>query len=413
MSDDLPALHVPPPAFLADPALGAVLAALPEARVVGGAVRDALAGLPVADIDLATPARPDQVLDALGRAGLRAIPTGIEHGTVTALVDGRGYEITTLRRDVATDGRHAVVAFTADWRADAARRDFTLNALSMDRTGAVFDYFGGIEDLRAGRVRFVGEPARRIAEDYLRILRFFRFYARYARTPPDAEAIGAIQAGLPGLSRLSPERIWGELRRVLAVPDPRPAVALMASLGVLHAVLPEGADPEALARLVGAGAPPDPLLRLAALSTGNPDAVADRLRLSNAERERLHALRAAPVPRPGHGDAELRRMLADTPADVLIDRTWLTGEGAYWAALRARLATIPRPVFPLSGRDALALGIAPGPCVGAALRSVRRWWLAGGCIADRAGCLLTLRERIAGTGGDEPADPNNPRNPHP
>ncbi|HJS85477.1 MAG TPA: CCA tRNA nucleotidyltransferase, partial [Acetobacteraceae bacterium] len=216
--------------------------ALPEARVVGGAVRDSLLGLPVADIDLATPASPDQVIAALTRAGVRTIPTGLGHGTVTALVDGRGYEITTLRRDVATDGRHAVVAFTDDWRTDAARRDFTLNALSMDRHGAVFDYFGGIADLRAGRIRFVGDPARRIAEDYLRILRFFRFHARYARAPPDGAAIRAIQAGLPGLARLSPERVWSELKRILEAPDPRAALALMARLSVLAATLPEGAD---------------------------------------------------------------------------------------------------------------------------------------------------------------------------
>lgn len=397
MSGDAPAVRVPPPDFLVDPALGAVMAALPEARVVGGAVRDSLAGLPVADIDLATPVSPDQVVAALERAGLRAIPTGLDHGTVTALADGHGYEVTTLRRDVATDGRHAVVAFTDDWRTDAARRDFTLNALSMDRHGAVFDYFGGIEDLRAGRVRFVGDPARRIAEDYLRILRFFRFYARYARTPPDAAAVSAIQAGLPGLARLSPERVWSELRRIVAAPDPgQPdpgqTVALMAALGVLGAVLPEGADPDRLARMVEAGAPADPLLRLAGLSTGEPDAVADRLRLSNAERDRLHALRAAPAPRPENDDAALRRMLADAPADVLIGRTWLTGgKGENWAALRARLAALPRPVFPLTGSDVLALGIAPGPRVGMLLQSVRRWWLEGGCVADAAACQGKLR----------------------
>ena len=391
MTAEPPALRVAPPGFLAEPGLGALLAALPEARVVGGAVRDALAGLPVADIDLATPATPEQVVAALERAGLRTIPTGLDHGTVTALVDGRSYEITTLRRDVATDGRHAVVAFTDDWRTDAARRDFTLNALSMDRHGDVFDYFGGIADLRAGRVRFVGDPARRIAEDYLRILRFFRFHARYARTPPDAAATSAIRAGLPGLSRLSPERVWGELRRILAVPAPCGAVALMATLGVLGAVLPEGADPDRLARMVEAGAPSDPLLRLAALSTGDPDPVADRLRLSNAERDRLRAVRAAPVPRPEEDDAALRRMLADTPADVLIDRTWLTGgRGGDWAALRVRLAALPRPVFPLAGSDVLALGVAPGPRVGELLRSVRQWWLEGGCVADPAACRSRL-----------------------
>ena len=198
------------------------MAALPEARVVGGAVRDALAGRAVTDIDLATPRTPEQVTEALQAAAIRAVPTGIEHGTVTAVVDGRGFEVTTLRRDVETDGRHAVVAFTDDWRADAARRDFTINAMSMTRTGEVFDYFGGISDLHAGVVRFVGDPAIRIAEDYLRILRFFRFFARYGRGAADTAALAAIRGGVPGLARLSVERVWSELARILRRPIPVP-----------------------------------------------------------------------------------------------------------------------------------------------------------------------------------------------
>lgn len=379
------------PAFLAEPGLAAVMAALPRARVVGGAVRDTLAGLAVADIDLATPDLPGQVVASLRRAGLRAVPTGLAHGTVTALAGGRGYEVTTLRRDVATDGRHAVVAFTEDWREDAARRDFTLNALSMSGDGTVCDYFGGIEDLRAGRVRFVGDPAQRIAEDYLRILRFFRFHARYGRTPPDPAALSAIREGVPGLSRLSPERVWSELRRILAGPDPRETVALMASLSVLAAVLPEGADP---ARL-GQAMPDDPLLRLAALSTGDAEAAADRLRLSNAARARLVALRAGPTPRPENDDATLRRLLADTPADVLVGRVWLADDGdAGRAALRARLDGMERPVFPLAGRDVLPLGVLPGPEVGLLLDAVRRWWLEGGCVANTEACAARLRALI-------------------
>ncbi len=270
MTAEAPALRVTPPDFFADPALRAVLAAVPEARVVGGAVRDALLGLTVADIDLATPCPPDGVIAALRRAGLGAAPTGIAHGTVTAIAAGRGFEITTLRRDVATDGRHAVVAFTADWRADAARRDFTLNALSMTPDGAVYDYWDGLADLRAGRVRFVGDPAARIAEDYLRILRFFRFFARYARQPPDPATLAALRAGVPGLARLAPERVWKELAGLLSAPDPGAAVALMADLGVLAAVLTEGTAPARLARLLTAGAPADPLLRLAALVGRRP-----------------------------------------------------------------------------------------------------------------------------------------------
>jgi poly(A) polymerase/tRNA nucleotidyltransferase (CCA-adding enzyme) len=201
----------------------AVLTVLPEARLVGGVVRDVLAGRAPTDVDLTTPQPPDAVMRMLQRAGIRAVPTGIDHGTVTAVVEGRGFEVTTLRRDVETDGRHALVAFTDDWRADAARRDFTINAMSATRDGAVFDYFGGVADLQAGIVRFVGDPATRIAEDYLRILRFFRFLARYGGALPDLAALGAIRAGLPGLAQLSAERVWRELTSILAAPDPRGA----------------------------------------------------------------------------------------------------------------------------------------------------------------------------------------------
>jgi poly(A) polymerase len=393
---EAPALQIDPPGFLREPALAAVMAALPEARVVGGAVRDALAGREVCEIDLATPRRPEQVTQALQAAGVRVVPTGLDHGTVTAVADGKGFEVTTLRRDLETDGRHAVVAFSDDWREDAARRDFTINAMSLTRAGEVFDYFGGIGDLRAGVVRFVGDPATRIAEDYLRILRFFRFLARYARAPADPTALAAIRSGVPGLAGLSVERVWSELGRILSAPDPRQAVALMAELGVLSAVLPEGADPARLARLVEAGAPADPLLRLAALLTGDAAALAARLRLSAAERDRLITLRDGPVPRPDDDDPALRRRLADEPSEVLADRAWLAGGGASeWAALRARLAALPRPLFPLEGRDVLALGEPEGPLVGALLREVRAWWLEGGCTADKAACREELRRRMS------------------
>ncbi len=385
-----PSLRIAP-GFLADPALRSVLAALPEARVVGGAVRDAIARLPVADIDLATPARPEDVARALAAVGLRAVPTGIAHGTITAIANGRPFEVTTLRRDTETDGRHARVAWTRDWREDAARRDFTINAMSLSPAGEVFDYFGGIADLAARRVRFVGEPALRIAEDRLRILRFFRFFARYGGEP-DRAAAAAIAAAAAGIAGLSAERVWSELKRILAAPDPRAAVALMERLGVLAAVLPEATDRAALDRLVTAGAPADPLLRLAALLSGDPAPVADRLRLSTEEAGRLVAIRAAPLATPSMDDASLRRLLADTPAATLIDRVWLGGGDA---RLRLRLAAMPRPVFPLGGRDAVAIGMAPGPEIGRALRRVRDWWLAGGCVADAAACRIEL-ERIAG-----------------
>jgi poly(A) polymerase/tRNA nucleotidyltransferase (CCA-adding enzyme) len=367
------------PTFLTDPALRRVLAALPEARVVGGAVRDALAGRAVADVDVATPRRPEEVMAALRAAGLKAAPTGIDHGTVTAIADHRGFEVTTLRRDIATDGRHATVAFTDDWRADAARRDFTINAMSVTPDGELYDYFGGVGDLRGGRVRFVGEAQRRIAEDYLRILRYFRFWGRYGTGAPDTEAVAAIAAGVPGLGRLSAERVWSELKRILLAPDPRAAVALMAELGVLAAVLPEGASPARLAGLVARGAPAEPVLRLAALLDGDAAALAERLRLSGEERERLAALRAAPALPRGADDAALRRALAETPRGVLEGRIWLThGDGG----LLTRLAATPAPEFPIRGRDLAAAGVPSGPQMGALLAELRAWWLAGGCVGD-------------------------------
>jgi len=387
------------PAFLDEPGLRAVLAALPEARLVGGCVRDTLAGLPVHDIDLATPRRPDAVTAALRAAGLKAVPTGLAHGTVTAVAEHRGYEITTLRRDVATDGRHATVAFTDDWRADAARRDFTINAMSMTADGTLFDYFDGQADLRAGRVRFVGSPAARIAEDYLRVLRFFRFWARFGREPPDEQTRTALRAGTAGLAQLSAERVWSELSRLLATPDPPAAILLMAELGVLGAVLPEGAKPERLAALVAAGAPAEPVLRLAALLDGDAEVLAARLKLSGKERARLLALRAGPVPAPGADDDALRRLLAEEDAEILIGRCWLAGGDAPgWSGLRARLAALPPPRFPLEGRDALALGLPPGRRVGELLRRVRVWWLAGGCRDDAAACQAELRRLAGGEG---------------
>ena len=379
------------PGFLSDPALGAVWDALPGARVVGGAVRDALAGLAVADIDLATPLPPDAVLAALAAAGLRAVPTGLDHGTVTVIANGRPFEVTTLRRDVATDGRHAKVAFTDDWRADAARRDFTINAMAMDRDGTLHDPFGGRRDLVAGRVRFVGDPRTRIAEDTLRVLRFFRFQARYGRTPAEPALLAAITEAVPCLARLSAERVWSELKRILAAADPLPALASMRDAGVLAAVLPEAGG---IARLARVAEPPDPLLRLAALLEGGAglEAMAARLRLSGAERERLGAL-LGPAPPEAATEADLRRALADTPGAVLDARIRLA---AGTPALRRRLAAVAAPVFPLQGRDLVAAGVPPGPAVGAMLRDLRTLWWRGGCVADRAALLAELAVRRGG-----------------
>lgn len=392
--NEAPAARIDPlPGFLADAGLHAVLAALPRARMVGGCVRDARLGRPVADVDLATPDAPEAVMAALRAAGLKAVPTGLAHGTVTAVAMHRGFEVTTLRHDRATDGRHAVVEFTEDWRADAARRDFTINAMSMTADGAVFDYFGGLADLAAGRVRFVGDAATRIAEDYLRVLRFFRFHARYGRGAPDAAAVEAIRAGVPGLARLSAERVWSELKRILAGPDPAGTVALMRECGVLAAVLPEAGEATRLAQVVAVGAPADPVLRLAALINGDGAAAAARLKLSGAEATHLVALRAATAPPDDADDDALRRALADTPKPVLVGATWLALRSD---VLRARLAAMPVPVFPLAGRDLAAAGVPAGPAMGALLRDLRGWWLDGGCRADATACRAELARRLAG-----------------
>ncbi len=382
------------------PGLSRIWSLLPDARLVGGVVRDLLAARPVTDLDLATPEPPQTVTDRLRADGIKVIPTGLAHGTVTALVDRQPFEITTLRRDVETDGRRAVVAWTDDWREDAARRDFTINAMSVDRQGSLHDHFGGADDLRAGRVRFVGDAASRIAEDALRILRFFRFHARYGRGLPDPAAADAIGAAVGLLRHLSAERVWTELRRLLAGPDPARALVPMQGLGVLDALLPQGGDPPRLVRLLALDAPPDPLLRLAALAAGDAAAIAVRLKLSNADAARLHTLMHGVRPDPALDDDALRRLLVDSDAASLCDRSRLAAAGsndpAAWSALCRRLHALDRPVFPLSGRDAVAAGLRPGPAVGDALRAVEGWWRENGCRADRAACVARLDSLLRG-----------------
>ncbi len=380
--------------------LSRVWSLLPEARLVGGVVRDMLAGRSVTDLDLATPEPPQAVMHRLRGDGIKVIPTGLAHGTVTAIVAGQPFEITTLRRDVETDGRHAVVAWTDDWREDAARRDFTINAMSVDRHGALHDYFDGAVDLHAGRVRFVGDAATRIFEDALRILRFFRFHARYGRGVADPAATDAIGGATGSLRYLSAERVWSELRRLLEGPDPAAVLAAMRQLGVLDALLPQGGDPGRLMRLLPLEALPDPLLRLAALASGDASAIAVRLKLSNAEADRLRTLIHGARPDPGLDDDALRRLLVDSDPASLCDRSRLaageSSDPAAWSSLCRRLHALGRPVFPLSGRDAVAAGLRPGPAVGDALRAVKEWWRDNGCRADRATCLLQLESLVRG-----------------
>jgi poly(A) polymerase/tRNA nucleotidyltransferase (CCA-adding enzyme) len=386
---------VPAPAFLADPAPRAIFAALPGARAVGGCVRDHLAGLPVHDIDMAAPFPPEEIARRLTTAGLRVFETGLAHGTVTAVLDRAPIEVTSLRRDVLTDGRHAEVAWTTDWDEDAARRDFTINAMSMEGDGTLHDPFGGVADLAARRVRFVGDAATRLAEDYLRALRFFRFQARYGGEVPDAEALEAIRAAVPGLARLSAERVWSEIKRLLVAPDPRAALTLMAESGVLPAILPEAGAPARLDVAVARGEG-DVLLRLALLLPVGVDvpALARRLKFSGEEAARLRALHATGVVPTDPSDPRARRRFA---AEVTARGHARPGEVALVAAAQGRddLAPLfdlgPGPEFPLQGRDALGLGVPPGPRVGALLAATRAWWLAGGAEAGREACLDHLR----------------------
>ena len=370
------------------PGITRLWAALPEARIAGGAVRDTLLGQPVTDVDFASPLSPEAVIQRLNAAKIKTVPTGLAHGTITAIIGRRNFEITTLRRDLETDGRHAVVAFTDDWKEDAARRDFTINAMSMTRDGTVFDYFGGQADLLAGRVQFVGEAETRIREDYLRILRFFRFYARYAKTEPDPDAIAAITKCRDGISKLSTERIWSELKRILAAPKPGAAIAWMQSCGVLPLILPEGVNLPAFDHLLGTQAPADPLMRISALYAGDVQKLGSRLKLSVDEVVKLFVYRMPSKLHPGSTDVHIRRALAEDSKEFLISKTWLaqTGEPG-WPELRDRIAATPRPVFPLQGRDIVALGISAGPRIGEILNRTRRWWKFQGCTADFDTCL--------------------------
>lgn len=375
--------------------LGALEADSGATRIVGGAVRDWLLGQPVADIDLATRLTPDAVMAALAAAGIRAVPTGLAHGTVTAVCGQAPHEVTTLRRDVQSFGRHAEVAFTDDWRADAARRDFTINALYADPlTGEVLDWFGGLRDLEAGRVRFIGEPLARIAEDHLRILRFFRFSARFA-PEIDADGLAACAARANDLMALSRERIRDELLKLLALPAPVPTVAAMLDNGILAPVLPEiGPDrlpllegliaAETQARVAGDG-----LRRLSALLPEDDRLAGEigaRLKLSNADRGRLvHGARRSRVP------DDPRALAYAIGPEAALDRMLLTGDprAAQWAG---PLSAYVRPRMPVSGKDLIAMGLPPGPQVSRRLSEVEARWVAAGFPADRARTMALARD---------------------
>ena len=345
-------------------------------RYVGGAVRDELLDLPVSDVDLATRIRPDEVVERLQVAGIKAVPTGFEHGTVTAVSDGHAYEVTTLRRDVETHGRRATVAFTDDWEEDAARRDFTINALMADPVnGEIFDYFGGVADLRARHVRFIGDPFQRIAEDHLRILRFFRFHARFGRGAPDEAALDACTARSNDLMALSRERIADELLKLLAVDDPVPTVQVMIERGIVKPVLPEieAAAVGSLKALASAesaaGIDPDPLRRLSALIPRAPDVaagIAARLKLSNRARKRLACAAGESV------GAETRAIAYRSGVQCATDRLLLDGRAAEAKAI----AGWAPPTLPIGGGALIERGVAEGPAVSRTLRQIEERWVA-------------------------------------
>ena len=376
-----------------------------EARVVGGAVRNELLHLPVSDFDIATTAVPEEVVRRVEQAGWKAVPTGIEHGTITVVIHGKPFEVTTLRQDVETYGRKAKVLFGRDWAADAQRRDFTVNALSASADGTVYDHVGGLADIAARRVRFIGDPGKRIAEDYLRILRFFRFHAWYGAGAPDAAGLHACIAARGGLETLSRERVRIELLKLLLAPRATPALAIMAEAGLLGAVLggvPHLASYENTVKAEAAmGIAADAVRRLGALAvlvTEDAERLGERLRLSNAEAERLKALdgwwNVAP---DGGGRVLLYRLGPESFTDCVLVAWSRSRAGAADHAWH-ELATLPQrwtaPVFPLKATDLMSRGLAAGPALGAALRLAEQFWIDTDFPEDRA-ALDAIADRAA------------------
>ncbi|WP_312807879.1 CCA tRNA nucleotidyltransferase [Agrobacterium cavarae] len=389
-----------------------------EARVVGGAVRNALMGLPVGDIDMATTLPPQDVVERAKEAGIKAVPTGIDHGTVTLVVDGEGYEVTTLRRDVTTDGRHAEVAFGTDWKEDAERRDLTINALYADASGEVIDLIGGLADIETKTVRFIGDAATRIAEDHLRILRFFRFFAYYGSGRPDADGLRASARAKDKLSTLSAERVWSEMKKLLGADDPSRALLWMRQAGVLAQILPEtekwGIDSihGLVATEQALGWKPDPMLRLASIIPPDAERVAalsSRLRMSKNEAARLDQWAKAPAVDPSLAETALDRLLYRQGVEGVKTRLKLAlssaradmsaGETAMQkiaklSTLLARAEKFNKPSFPISGADVLAAGLPAGPQVGEVLSELEAAWVDGNFAADRETLLARLATKL-------------------
>ena len=395
---------------------GAVLAVLDrdgeEARVVGGAVRNVLLGAPQGEVDIATTALPDEVVRRTTAAGFRPVATGIEHGTVTVVADGVPFEVTTLRQDVETYGRRAKVVFGRDWRRDALRRDFTINALSLARDGTVYDYVGGRADLAAHRVRFIGDPATRIAEDYLRILRFFRFHAIYGAGAPDPAGLAAGIRARGGIESLSRERVRMELVKLLTAPRAGPTLAVMTEAGILGPVLggvpllTSFAQMEAIETVSGLGT--DACRRLGALAVfivEDAERLSERLRLSNAETERLASMAQAwwRLPAAVADERALRALLYRLGEQRFVDRTTLA-----WSRTPAdasdpvwrRAVTLPRrwqpPTFPLKAADLIVRGVAKGPALGRALAAAEEAWVAAD-FPSEAATIAAIADAVVGS----------------
>jgi len=408
--------HLADAAWLRDGAIARLLALLDrdgeEARVVGGAVRNALLHLPVEEIDVATTAVPADVVRRVEAAGCKAVPTGIEHGTITVIVGHKPVEVTTLREDVETFGRKARVVFGRDWRADAERRDFTINALSAAADAAIYDYVGGLADIAARRVRFIGDPQKRIAEDYLRILRFFRFHAHFAEGAPDGAGLLACIRARHGLEALSRERVRMEMLKLFLAPRATTTLAVMAESGLLGVVLggvPLLASFENMVKVEDAvGAAPDPVRRLGALGVMVREDAArltQRLRLANAEAERLLALEGWWDVTPAADERAAHALLYRLKPQSFVDRVltaWARSEAGANDASWRHLATLPQswtaPAFPLKAADFMQRGLAAGPQLGQAMRAAEEAWVAADFPADGA-ALDAIADRTVGTVG--------------
>ena len=377
-----------------------------EGRAVGGAVRNSLMGQAVSDVDISTPALPDEVMRLCRAAGLGVHPTGLDHGTVTVVSDHVPYEVTTLRQDVETHGRHATVAFTRDWKADASRRDFTMNALYCDRHGVLFDPLGGLPDLLERRVRFIGDAGDRIREDFLRILRFFRFFATYGEGEIDAEGLSAAAAERDGLKGLSAERIRGELLKLLIARRAHEALGLMSAHGIAELVLGRKADLARFGKLAELDSTlmsvADPILRLAALATSDEAearALASRLKLSNAERKKLVTvsgnLTSQFFPEPETNKVLLYRLGDATYQGVCLN-AWARSEASVDSIAWQKAFQLPQhwkpPALPFKGADVVSLGVPTGPDVGAVLKRFEAWWISEGFPDDATLLEAKLRE---------------------